>query len=393
MKYIDGQRRDQITFLPECIEDYISENNPTRVIDAFIDSLDLASAGFFRAQPNTTGRPSYDPRLLLKIYVYGYFNKIRSSRKLMIECGRNIELFYLTGKLVPDFRTISDFRKDNAKSLKNVFLSFVKLCMKLKLYQKELFAIDGSKFRAVNSKDNTYNVECLEKKLRRINDHITEYLKHMDDEEDSNEKPDLTPEQMAAAIEELTIRKEKYQEYLTTLIESGDTQLLTTDPEARRMHSKDGFHCCYNVQTAVDKGSHLIAEFEVTNHNTDQGLLNEVSQIVKETLEIDTVEVVADKGYESRKDILNCIMNGVVPNVALKYDREERLFSIDFVENEISEEERNSTDPENIQKCISSGVLPAFLENTSVSLELQEQSCLSCFLLNEDETVTCPTGN
>jgi len=141
------------------------------------------------------------------------------------------------------------------------------------------------------------------------------------------------------------------------------------------------------------KGSHLIAEFEVTNHNTDQGLLNEVSQIVKETLEIDTVEVVADKGYESRKDILNCIMNGVVPNVALKYDREERLFSIDFVENEISEEEKNSTDPENIQKCISAGVLPTFLENTSVSLELQEQSCLSCFLLNEDETVTCPTGN
>lgn len=158
------------------------------------------------------------------------------------------------------------------------------------------------------------------------------------------------------------------------------------------MHSKNGFHCCYNVQTAIDKGSHLIAEYEVTNHNTDQGLLKEVAQSAKENLEIETVEVVADKGYESRKDILDCVMNGIVPNVALKYDKRERLYSIDYVEEEISDKERNSTQPEDIQKCISAGVLPACYENTSIEVELQKQTGLSCFILNEDGTVTCPIG-
>jgi transposase len=391
MKYIQGQSRNQITLLPDCIEDYVGEENPVRVIDAFVESLDLTEAGFCRATPNKTGRPPYNPKDLLKLYVYGYFNKIRSSRKLMTECGRNIELFFLLGKLTPDFRTITDFRKDNAKALKNVFRAFVKLCMKMGLYQKELLAVDGSTFRAVNSKDNTYNVEILEKKLKRIDEHIKEYLSRMD-EEDETEPDAPTPEQVKAALKELTLRKKKYQGYLRELLESGETQLLLTDPEARRMHSKDGFHCCYNVQTAVDDGSHLIAEYEVTNHNTDQGLLKEVSESVKGALEIETIEVVADKGYESREDILNCVMNGIVPNVALKYDKDERLYSIDYVGTEISDEERNSTKPEDIQKCIAAGVLPACYENTAIGVELQEQSYLSCFTLNKDGTVTCPMG-
>lgn len=217
----------------------------------------------------------------------------------MPKCTRNVELFYLLKKLTPDFRTISDFRKDNTKALKNTFRAFVKLCMKLDLYQKELLAIDGSKFRAVNSKDNTYNAEILEKKLKRIDEHILDYLYRMDQEDKS-------------------------------------------EPEARRMHSKDGFHCCYNIQTAVDKGSHLIADYEVTNRNTDQGLLKQVAQNAKEILEIETVEVVADKGYESRQDILNCVMNGIVPNVALKYDKHERLYAIDYEDTEITEEIKNS---------------------------------------------------
>lgn len=392
MKYIEGQDRHQISFFPECIEDYIDENNPVRVIDAFVESLDLKAAGFIHTAPKETGRPSYNPKDLLKLYLYGYFNKIRSSRKLMAECTRNVELFYLLNKLTPDFRTIADFRKDNAKALKNVFRAFVRLCMKLDLYQKELLAIDGSKFRAVNSKDNTYNAEILEKKLKRIDDHIKEYLSKMD-ETDKAEPDAPTPEQIKAALQELTQRKEKYQEYLKELLESGETQLLLTDPEARRMHSKDGFHCCYNVQTAVDKGSHLIAEYEVTNHNTDQGLLEEVAQRAKEALEVETIEVVADKGYESREDILNCVMNGIVPNVALKYDKHERLYTIDYVEAEISDEDKKATKPEDIQKCISAGVLPACYENTSIEVELQEQSEISCFIRNEDGTVTCPMGN
>lgn len=392
MKYIKGQPRSQMTMVTECLEDYISEENPVRVIDAFVDSLDLDLAGFVRTIPKETGRPPYDPRDLLKLYVYGYFNKIRTSRKLMTECTRNIELFYLLGKLTPDFRPISDFRKDNAKALKKVFSAFVKLCLKLNLYQKELLAVDGSKFRAVNSKSNVYNAEVLEKKLKRIDEHIAQYLSQMD-KNDETEPDSPSPEQVKAAIKELTLRKEKYQDYLKELLESGETQLLTTDPEARRMHSKDGFHCCYNVQTAVDNGSHLIAEYEVTNHNTDQGLLKDVAQSVKNALEVETVEVVADKGYESREDILNCVMNGIIPNVALKYDKDERLYTINYEETEITEDIKNSTKPEDIQKCIKAGVLPSCYENTAIEVELQEQSEVSCFLLNEDGTVTCPMGN
>ena len=391
MKYIQGQDRSQITLFPDCIEDYVGEDSPVRVIDAFVDSLDLAEAGFCRTTPKDTGRPPYNPQDLLKLYVYGYFNKIRSSRKLMIECTRNVELFFLLGKLTPDFRTIADFRKDNAKALKNVFHAFVKLCMKLGLYQKELFAVDGSKFRAVNSKGNAYNAEILEKKLKRIDEHIKEYFSQMD-QEDQSEPDALTPEQVKAAIQELTQRKEKYQEYLKELLESGETQLLLTDPEARRMHSKDGFHCCYNVQTAVDKGSHLIAGYQVTNHNTDQGLLKEVAQSVMESLEVKTVEVVADKGYESREDILDCVMNGIVPNVALKYDKHERLYAIEYEGIEITEDIKNSTKPEDIQKCIKAGVLPKCYEDTPIEVELQEQSAVSCFTLNDDGTVTCPMG-
>ena len=394
MDYIKGQERSQFTMLPDCIDDLVGQDNPVRVIDAFIDVMDMEAAGFRRSAPNETGRPSYDPRNLLKLYVYGYFNKIRSSRKLMSECTRNIELYFLLNRLTPDFRTIADFRKDNAKALKNVFRAFAKICMKLGLYQKELLAVDGSKFRAVNSKDNCYNTEALEKKLARIDEHIAEYLKQMDTADDAEpEGLAVMPERVKDAVRELTERKEKYQGYLKELQESGETQLLTTDPEARRMHSKDGFHCCYNVQTAVDDGNHLIAEYEVTNHNTDQGLLTEVAQSAKEMLQVDTIEAVADKGYESREDILNCVMNGIVPNVALKYDKEERVYAIDYVENEITEQERNSTKPEDIQKCISAGVLPSCYEGTAIQVEMKEQSKISCFLLNDNGTVTCPTGN
>lgn len=393
MKYVEGRSREQMKLLPDCIEDYIGEDNPVRVIDAFVEGLDLEELGIRRAIPNETGRPSYDPRDLLKLYVYGYFNRIRTSRRLMAECRRNIELFYLLNRLTPDFRTIADFRKDNAKALKEVFRAFVRLCIKLELYQKELLAVDGSKFRAVNSKDNCYNAEILKKKLDRIDKHIAEYLKTMDENDTAEpEEKKLTPEQVKEAVKELRSRKAKYEGYLKELEESGETQLLTTDPEARRMHSKDGFHCCYNVQTAVDRGSHLIAGYEVTNHNTDQGLLKKVAESAKNILGAETIEAVADKGYESRKDILDCVMNGIVPNVAMKYDKEERIFAIDYVENEISEEERNSAKPEDIQKCISAGVLPKCYEGTVIDVELREQKELSCFSLNEDGTVTCPVG-
>jgi len=395
MKYITGEDRGQKTFLPDCIEDYVGEDSPVRVIDAFVNSLDMEELGFKRANVNDTGRPPYDPRDLIKIYIYGYFNKIRSSRKLMQECTRNVEIMYLIGKLVPDFRTISDFRKDNSKAIRNVFRAFVKLCMKLKLYQRELIAIDGSKFRAQNNKDNCYNKEVLEKKIANIESHIEEYLSYLD-EEDKKETAisEATSEEVQKAIKELNSRKDKYTGYLKELKESGETQVLTTDPEARRMHSKDGFHCSYNIQTAVDGGSHLIAEYETTNE-TDVGHLREVSDKAKEILEVPTIEVLADKGYDSKADILDCLMNGTIANVCIKDEKEERVFTIDYEASEIDEETRKSTEPKNIQKCLHSGGLPKCYEGTSVSVEFQgnDESILSCFTLHDDGTVTCPMGN
>ncbi|MCK9218378.1 MAG: transposase [Firmicutes bacterium] len=393
MKYITGDDRNQIVFLPDCIEDYVSEDNPVRVIDAFVNQLDMDDLEFKRAKPNDTGRPSYDPRDLLKLYIYGYFNRIRSSRKLMQECTRNLEVMYLIGKLTPDFRTISDFRKDNPKALKRVFKEFAKVCLRLNLYQRELIAIDGSKFRAQNSKKNCYNKVVLEKKLANIENHINNYLSYMD-KEDKNEvieEPDA--KEINRVIQELRERKEKYLGYLNELEKSGDKQILTTDPDARRMHSKDGFHCCYNAQTAIDGGSHLIAGYSVDS-KIDVGHLKEVSEEAKGLLGVASIEVLADKGYDSNQDVLDCLMNGTVANVGIKEEKEERVFTIEYIEKDIDEATRESTKPEDIQACLHAGILPKCYEGTSVSIEFQnnDDTILSCFSLNDDGTVTCPMG-
>ena len=186
MDYIKKADRNQLNFLPECIDDYIDENNPVRLIDAFIDGLEMGALGFRKSHPNETGRPAYDPRDLLKLYIYGYMNRIRSSRKLMKECRRNIELFYLLGRLAPDFRTIADFRKDNATALKNTFKAFSKLCLKLDLFEKELLAVDGTKIHAVNSKDNCYNESVLKKKLSNIEEKIENYLSSLETSDNSS---------------------------------------------------------------------------------------------------------------------------------------------------------------------------------------------------------------
>lgn len=393
MSWIEGRNRSQIMLLPESLDELIDPENPVRVIDAFVDGLNLEKLGFSQAEPSVMGRPAYSPHDLLKLYIYGYFNKIRSSRKLMKECQRNIELFYLLRRLTPDFRTIADFRKHNVNGLKGVFRAFAGICLDLKLYQKELFAIDGSKFRAVNSKANAYNQETLIKRLLRIEENITHYLAEMDalDREELDEtRPDKAA--LEKRLSELKSRKTTYEGYLQKLSETGETQILTTDPEARVMQSKDGFHCYYNVQTAVDDGSHLIAAYEVTNCCTDQGLLKQVADQTRQNLSLETITVVADKGYESRPDIEACVMDGVVPHVCLKYDKDERIHTLDYNEAEISEAQRRSTAPEEIRACLKAGVLPDCYIGSGITVEVQEQTRLSCFVRQDDGTVTCPMG-
>lgn len=396
MSHLKGKDRRQMLFLPPSIDEYVEEYNPVRVIDAFVDTLDLKALGFEKAIPAPTGRPAYDPADLLKLYIYGYMNKIRSSRKLMTECRRNLELFYLLRELRPDFRTISDFRKDNPEPIREVFREFVKLCDEFGLYKKELVAIDGTKVRAQNSADKCYNKDILKTKIARIDAHIEEYIGALkkndesgeeDDEEDDRSKD---REEITATLERLSERREKYMGYLFHLENSKDTQVLETDPEAHRMHTRNGFHCCYNIQTAVDAGSHLICEYEVTNQTNDVGQLTGLAKSTKEILETARLEVVADKGYDGRADILSAIMNGILPSVAMKYDKEERFFNISYEHANITDKIRDSIKPEDIVKCLHAGVLPSCLENGPVSIKIQRRDETACFTRLDEKHVICP---
>ena len=398
MRYIQNISREQTRLLPYSVEEMVEETNPARVIHAYVDSLPMETLGFERAEPAQTGRPAYDPRDLLKLYIYGYLNRIRSSRKLMTECRRNVELFYLLNMLRPDFRTIADFRKRNRKALKEVFRDFVKACAELKLLGKETVAIDGTKIRASNSKKKSYTPEILEKKIEYLEEQergIEEYLEKMDKADQEEKRApvmDIKPEDMPQKLEQIRERVEKYKGYQKRMKETGETQILETDPECRTIHTKEGQLPAYNIQTAVDDRHHLIVSFETTNANTDQGLLDQMAEQTKEEMGVETIEALADKGYESRQDIEKCVMHGTVPNVGYKYDKDERIFDLAYIPNEIDEQTRCSEKPEDIQKCLHAGVLPRCYEGTSVEVQLQRRSVMSCFIRHEDGRVTCPMG-
>ena len=398
MRYIQNISREQTRLLPYSVEEMVEETNPVRVIHAYVDSLPMETLGFERAEPAQTGRPAYDPRDLLKLYIYGYLNRIRSSRKLMTECRRNVELFYLLNMLRPDFRTIADFRKRNRKALKEVFRDFVKACAELKLLGKETVAIDGTKIRASNSKKKSYTPEILEKKIEYLEEQergIEEYLEKMDKADQEEKRApvmDIRPEDMPQKLEQIRERVAKYKGYQKRMKETGETQILETDPECRTIHTKEGQLPAYNIQTAVDDRHHLIVSFETTNANTDQGLLDQMAEQTKEEMGVETIEALADKGYESRQDIEKCVMHGTVPNVGYKYDKDERIFDLAYIPNEIDEQTRCSEKPEDIQKCLHAGVLPRCYEGTSVEVQLQRRSVMSCFIRHEDGRVTCPMG-
>lgn len=398
MRYIQNISREQTRLLPYSVEEMVEETNPVRVIHAYVDSLPMETLGFERAEPAQTGRPAYDPRDLLKLYIYGYLNRIRSSRKLMTECRRNVELFYLLNMLRPDFRTIADFRKRNRKALKEVFRDFVKACAELKLLGKETVAIDGTKIRASNSKKKSYTPEILEKKIEYLEEQergIEEYLEKIDKADQEEKRApvmDIKPEDMPQKLEQIRERVAKYKGYQKRMKETGETQILETDPECRTIHTKEGQLPAYNIQTAVDDRHHLIVSFETTNANTDQGLLDQMAEQTKEEMGVETIEVLADKGYESRQNIEKCVMHGTVPNVGYKYDKDERIFDLEYIPNEIDEQTRCSEKPEDIQKCLHAGVLPRCYEGTSVEVQLQKRSVMSCFIRHEDGRVTCPMG-
>ena len=312
MGYITGENRNQIILFPESIDEYVSDNNSIRIIDEYINQLDLKRLGFKRAVNPSTGRPPYHPKDMLKLYLYGYLNRIRSSRRLEQEAIRNLEVIWLLRKLKPDFKTIADFRKDNKKALKKVFRDFTKLCDEWELFVKELVAIDGSKFRACNSKKNNYNPKKLARHLKYLDEKIENYIQELDQgdkTEASLEKPDVNT--IKERIQQLRERKEKYESYQRKLKQSGENEISTTDPDSRLMANHNNVEVSYNVQTTVDAKHKLIADFKVTQKPNDLGELDNMALRAKRLFRNKTFEVLADKGYYKPKDLKKCTENGI----------------------------------------------------------------------------------
>jgi transposase len=312
-RFIEGACRSQATLFPDRLDDYLTDENEIRVIDAFIDKLVLSDLGF-KTIPADTGRPGYHPSTMLKLFVYGYLNRIQSSRRLEREAGRNVELMWLLGRLAPDFKTIADFRKDNGKGIKNTCREFIGLCRQLNMFTDAMVAIDGSKFKAVNSKENNYTPKKLQFHINRVERHIDDYLQQLDDADTEAEKlVDGTPIQ-----EKITWLKKRLSELKTLEVEVNqhpDKQLSTTDPDSRLLKTQGMTRAvCYNVQSAVDTEHHLIVAHEVMNKQ-DRGQLCSMGKQAQAALKQDALTVLADKGYYSGRDIKDTQDAGMTPLV------------------------------------------------------------------------------
>jgi len=312
MGYISGESRNQIYLLPETVDDYIGEDNPVRFLDAFVDKLDLGELRFQHAVPAETGRPAYDPGDLLRLYLYGYLNRIRSSRRLEKEAARNLEVMWLMRKLRPDFKTIADFRKDNSGAIKRVCREFTLLCQQLDLFGGELVAIDGSKFQAVNSKGRNFSARKLKQVIEEIDAKIEVYLKQLDQRDVEEARvPMPRAAEMKEQLERWRERKQVYQNCQQQLQQSGEKQISLTDPDSRKMSIGHGSQIGYNVQVAVDAKHKLIVEHEVTNAVTDQDQLTPMAERAKRTLGVDRLEVLADMGYYDGAEVKKCEQQGI----------------------------------------------------------------------------------
>lgn len=317
MSFIKGTPRSDVLLFPEAIDDYVCSDNPVRFIEAFVDNLDLQQLGFGRTTPSHTGRPAYSPADLLKLYVYGYINRTRSSRLLERECSRNLELIWLMRKLKPDFKTIADFRKDNTDAIKLVCRQFTLLCKRMQLFGGELVAIDGSKFKAQNNKKRNFTASKLDKSIKEIDAKIKDYLDQLDEaDQQEAEFKAPTPEQLKEKIEQLRKRKENYDLVEKQLKASGQPQISLTDPDSRAMKVGQGSDVCYNVQTVVDSLHKLIVEHEVTNEPTDHHQLSKMAILAKQTLEVEQLAVVADRGYYDGAEVKKSGEAGITVYVA-----------------------------------------------------------------------------
>ena len=317
-RFVQGEDRSQSTLFPESLDEYIDDDSPVRAIDAFVDELDLGALGFDGAEPETTGRPAYHPSTLLKIYIYGYLNRIQSSRRLERETQRNVELMWLTGRLMPDFKTIADFRKDNGDAIRQVCARFIELCRGLELFTGTTVAIDGSKFKAVNARDRNFTQNKIKARLEHLEAAVKNYL---DDLDRADRLPASLPQARVSHLKEkiAAVRGEmrKLKKVRNHLLGIDGKQISLTDPDARSMNSagKGTGTVGYNVQTVVDVENHMIVAHEVTNVGSDRSQLTPMSKLAQDALGTKGLTVLADRGYFNGEEILRCQNEGCTPLV------------------------------------------------------------------------------
>jgi transposase len=314
-RFVEGADRGQSTLLPECLDDWIDEENPVRVIDAFVDALDLAGLGFDGVEPAATGRPSFHPSVLLKLYIYGYLNRVQSSRRLEREAGRNLELLWLLGRLVPDHKTIADFRKDNGPGLRQVCGRFVELCRELGLLATPSVAIDGSKFKAVNNRDRNFTKGKFERRRAQLEESVARYLSQLDtaDRQEPTEALAAKTKHLKEKLARLVGEMKRLEAYERKMFASPDQQISLTDPDSRSMATsgRGSGVVGYNVQVAVETDNHLIVTHDVTTSGSDRAQLARVGKAAKAVMRTDTLEAVADRGYFNSPEILACHEAGI----------------------------------------------------------------------------------
>jgi transposase len=314
-RFVTGADRAQSTLLPECLDDFIDDSNAVRVIDAFVDALNLAELGFEGVDPASTGRPAYHPSVLLKLYIYGYLNRVQSSRRLEREAGRNVEVMWLLGRLIPDHKTIADFRKDNGLALRKVCARFVELCRELGLLTTASVAIDGSKFKAVNNRDKNFTRAKVERRRAQLEESVARYLSQLDtaDRQEPTEALAAKTTRLQEKLAKLKVEMAKLAAYEKQMLASPDQQVSLTDPDSRSMATsgRGSGVVGYNVQVAVETEHHLIITHEVTNSGSDRAQLANVAKRAKAVLQTETLEAVADRGYFNSPEILACHEAGI----------------------------------------------------------------------------------
>jgi transposase len=314
-RFVEGTDREQSTLFPDCLEDWIDENNPVRVIDVFVDELDLAELGFDGVAPETTGRPGYHPSVLLKLYIYGYLNRVQSSRRLEREALRNVEVMWLTGRLAPDHKTIADFRKDNGGAIRQVCVRFIELCRAMGLLTEASVAIDGSKFKAVNNRDKNFTRAKMDRRMAQIEESVARYLQQLDtaDRQEPSEALQTKTSRLKDKIAKLKQQMQHLKELRVQMLAAPDQQISLTDPDSRSMATsgRGSGVVGYNVQVAVETKHHLIIAHEVINEGSDRAQLSPMAKAAKAVLAVEKLDAVADRGYFSGEEILACDNAGV----------------------------------------------------------------------------------